>query len=446
VIAKLMGIDVLPPSSVGHNRHQEFKDVFEVSEEPQDAGRKERQHPFPKGLKPSLKQSALKLKRLMPSKVTYREETHENTVQYSDGLDCLNSMEINNPLFEKRPHDMNYSPNCQYEKAPVMTCRKYPLGLANSSLSDFRKLLRGEDEDFNNIVILEPSMEKCHEPETIFSIPYLPPVNKICQRGMEHTQSVFPVVGNGRDLQHHLGKEDVELRNRGERCSTSDSTNSPLNGQDESFDHFSMSDLHCPGSSQRHSTNNSNIRRSNKSSSKMCQQYEESASGSKTLAEMFALSDSERLKLNSDSHAQIYNSKFDKNNGHSKEGCFIVLPKHAPPLSLQSSLDRDACLEAPPMGRINNLTTSISYNSGKFHLDSFRDQRSMLKQIGSNSEDNLRNASNFKCLMADNFSSPDCLNEKVLFPTDEDMMRHRADSKASAFDLQLARKQKVFLF
>jgi len=37
VIAKLMGIEVLPPSSVVHSRPQEFKDVFEVSEEPPEA-------------------------------------------------------------------------------------------------------------------------------------------------------------------------------------------------------------------------------------------------------------------------------------------------------------------------------------------------------------------------------------------------------------------------
>ncbi|GJN35085.1 hypothetical protein PR202_gb23818 [Eleusine coracana subsp. coracana] len=175
----------------------------------------------------------------------------------------------------------------------------------------------------------------------------------------------------------------------------------------------------------------------------MCRQYIESASGSKTLAEMFALSDSGRLKLNSGSPAEMRHSKFGLHSGNSKEGCFIVLPKHAPPVSLQSSVDRDACLEGPSKGRNDSLTTSISYNNGNFRLDSFRDQTSLIKQIGNSSEDNLKNPCNSKCLMADNFSSPDCLNEKVLFTTDEDMVRHCADSKASAFDLQLARKQKA---
>jgi hypothetical protein len=443
VIAKLMGIDALPPSSVAHNHNQEFKDVFEVSEETQEASRKERQHHFPKDLKPSLRQSALKCKRLMPSKAVYRDVTHECTVQYSDGVEHLNSVEINNPLFERRPHDMNCSPNYRNEKVPVRACRKYPLGLANSSLSDFRNLLRGEIEDFNNIVVLEPSMEKGHDLENICSIPYLPPVNKNCQRGTEHKQAVFPAVGDGQGLQHHLGNEDIELRNRRERCSTSDSSDPPLNGQEGSFDHFIMSDFRCSGSSQRYSTNNSNTRRRNRSLFKMRQQYEESVSGSKTLAEMFALSDSERLKLNSDSQAKIGHSKFDKNSGHSREGCFIVLPKHAPPLSLQSSLDRDPSLVGTPKGTFNNLTTSISYSNGNFHLDSFRDQTRLPQQIGFNSEDNSRNVSNLKHLMVDNFSTSDCLNEKVLFTTDEDMVRHCADSKASAFDLQLARKQKV---
>ena len=69
-----MGIDVLPPSNVVNSRHQEFKDVFEVSEEPPEAVTKERSHHFPKGL-PSLKQRAVRLKKLMPSKTLYRDDT-----------------------------------------------------------------------------------------------------------------------------------------------------------------------------------------------------------------------------------------------------------------------------------------------------------------------------------------------------------------------------------
>ncbi|AQK40516.1 Phosphatidylinositol N-acetyglucosaminlytransferase subunit P-related [Zea mays] len=54
---------------------------------------------------------------------------------------------------------------------------------------------------------------------------------------------------------------------------------------------------------------------------------------------MFALSDSERLKLNSDSNAPVLCNMIDRDNGHSKDGCFIVLPKHAPVLSIRSSMD-----------------------------------------------------------------------------------------------------------
>jgi hypothetical protein len=67
VIAKLMGIDVLPPSNVVNSRHQEFKDVFEVSEEAPEAVAKERSHHFPKGL-PSLKQRSRILKKTYATK------------------------------------------------------------------------------------------------------------------------------------------------------------------------------------------------------------------------------------------------------------------------------------------------------------------------------------------------------------------------------------------
>ena len=115
-----MGIDVLPPTYAAHNRHQEFKDVFEVSEELPETVTKERSHHFPKGL-PSLKRSAMKLKKLMPSKSPYGDEIFDNDVDYRSGLDRLNSLEIDNPLFEKRPHDASYSPNRQIGRA---SCRE----------------------------------------------------------------------------------------------------------------------------------------------------------------------------------------------------------------------------------------------------------------------------------------------------------------------------------
>ncbi|XP_062204114.1 uncharacterized protein LOC133906272 [Phragmites australis] len=442
LIAKLMGIDVLPPSSVVHSRHQEFKDVFEVTEEPPEAVTKERSHHFSKGL-PSLRQSALKLKKLMPSKTLYRDDTFYSNVECTDGLDSLNSVEINNPLFEKRPHDMNYSPKYQYEKDNARACRKYPVGLANSSLGDFRNLLRRKNEDFSSIVVLEPSLEKGHDPENVFSIPYLSPLNKSCRRGMKHEQSEFPVMDDERVPQHLLGTEDVNVpRNIRERYLTSDFID-PLNGQEASFCQFSTIDMSCSGSSQKYSSGNGTFRQSKRSSSnrsplKIRQQYEESALGSKTLAEMFALSDYERLKLNSDSHAQIRHNKFDQDNGHNKEGCFIVLPKHAPSLSLQSSSDKNSCFEGPHHG--TNNPTSSSYSNGMFHFD---DKPRLLKQIGNTSEDNVRNASGFKHIMADNFSTSDCLNEKVLFTTDEDLVQQPAETKPSVFDSQLCRKQKV---
>ncbi|KAL6851875.1 hypothetical protein ACP4OV_020060 [Aristida adscensionis] len=438
VIAKLMGIDVLPPS-VAHNRHQEFKDVFEVSEEPPGAVRKEKSHHFPKGL-PSLKRGALKLKKLMPSKTIVREDGQANFVECPDGLDRLNSVEINNPLFEKRPHDMNYSTNYHYEKDTARTCRKYPVGLASSSLSDFRNLLSGKNEDFRNIVVLESSMDKGHDPENVFSIPYLSPVNKNFRRGTKHKQVPQKVFGTtGLDVP----------RIRREKYLSSDSDDPVLNEQEASFHQFSTFDASCSGSSQRYSigNGNSNFRRihrslSNSSPWKIPQHDGESPAGSKTLAEMFALSDSERLKLNSDSHAQIHHSKFDKNSGHNIEGCFIVLPKHAYPLSLQNSLDKNACLERLSQGRYNS-DSSVSYNNGMFSLDSFRGKPRLLKQIGKASEDNVRTAFDFKHPISDNFSPPDCSNEKVLFTTDEAFMRQPAETEAAAFDLQLSRKQKM---
>jgi hypothetical protein len=67
VIAKLMGIDVLPPSNVVNSRHQEFKDVFEVSEEAPEAVAKERSHHFPKGL-PKLETKITNIKKTYATK------------------------------------------------------------------------------------------------------------------------------------------------------------------------------------------------------------------------------------------------------------------------------------------------------------------------------------------------------------------------------------------
>ncbi|OEL30179.1 hypothetical protein BAE44_0008802, partial [Dichanthelium oligosanthes] len=445
VIAKLMGIDVLPPSNVVHSRNQEFKDVFEVSEEPPVAVTKERLHHFPKGL-PSLKQRALRLKKLMPSKTLYRDDTHDCNVECTDGFGHLNSVEINNPLFEKRPHDMNYSPNYQYEKDTTSACRRYPVGLANSSLSHFRILSSGKSEDFNSIVVLEPCLEKGHDPEKVFSIPYLSPVSKNCRRGTKDKQSEFPVMENGR-VQHLLGTEDINApRIRKERFFTSDSIDPLPIGQEASFHQFGTSGASCSGSSQRYSCGNDNFRQTNRSSANSTllkiRRHAESAVGSKTLAEMFALSDSERLKLNSDSHALTRRNKVDHDNGHSKDGCFIVLPKHAPLLSIRSSMDRNSCLEGSSQGK-NNPNTSNGYNNGKCQFDSFRDKPRQLKQIGNGSEANLRNASCFQNLTADNFSTPDCLNEKVLFTTDEGLLQQQAESEASGFNLLFSRKQRV---
>ncbi|XP_062202590.1 uncharacterized protein LOC133904948 [Phragmites australis] len=447
VIAKLMGIDVLPPSNLVHSRRQEFKDVFEVSEEPPEAVIKERSHHFPKGL-PNLKRSALRLKKLMPSKTLYRDDAHDCNVECTYGMDRLNSVEINNPLFEKRPHDMNYSPNYQYENGAARACRRYPVGFASSSLSDFRILSRGKNADFNSIVVLEPSLVNGHDPENVFSIPYLSPVNKNCRRGTEHKQSEFLGTENGRVLQHLFDTEDVNVPGIGREGDLSSVSTDPLvKEQEASFHQFSTIYASCSGSSQKYSSGNGNFRQSNRSSSnsspwKIRRQYEESAVGSKTLAEMFALSDSEKLKLNSDSHTQIRCDKFDQDIGHSKDGCFIVLPKHAPPLSLRSSMVSTSVLEGLPQGR-NNPNTANCYSNGKFGVDSFRDKPRLLKQIGNTREDNSKNVHGFKHVIADNFSSPDCLNEKVLFTTDEDLVQQPAESEPSAFDLQSSRKEKV---
>ncbi|PUZ67017.1 hypothetical protein GQ55_3G396400 [Panicum hallii var. hallii] len=424
VIAKLMGIEVLPPSSAVHSRPQEFKDVFEVSEEPPEAVNRERSHHFPKGL-PSLKQRALRLKKLMPSKTLHRDDTHDCHVECTDGLGRLNSVEINNPLFEKRPHDMNYCANYQYEKDTSSVCRTYPVGLANSSLSNLRLLSRAKNEDFNSIVVLEPCLEKGHDPENVFSIPYLSPVNKNCRRGMKHKQSEYLVMENGRVQQHLLGTEDINApRIRKERFLPSDSIDPLQIGQEASFHQFGNTDASCSGSSQRYSCGNDNFRQTNRSSSNSTlsklRRHAESAAGSKTLAEMFALSDSERLKLNSNSHAPLRRNKIDHDNGHSKDGCFIVLPKHAPLLSVRSSMDRNSCLEGSSQGKPR-----------------------LRKEIGNGGDANLRNASCFQNLMADNFSSPDCSNEKVLFTTDEDLVQQPAESEASGFNLRFSRKQRV---
>ncbi|CAD6270235.1 unnamed protein product [Miscanthus lutarioriparius] len=447
VIAKLMGIDVLPPSNVVNSRHQEFKDVFEVSEEPPEAVTKERSHHFPKGL-PSLKQRAVRLKKLMPSKTLYRDDTHDCHVDCTDGLGRLNSVEINNPLFEKRPHDMNYSANYQYGKDTSSVCMTYPVGLANSSLSNFSLLSRGKNKDFNSIVVLEPPcLEKGHDPENVFSIPYLSPLNKNCRRGMKHKQSEFPVMENGRDWQHILSTEDNNVpRIRKERFLTSDPIDPLQIGQEASVHQFGNTDASCPGSSQRYSCGNDNFRQTNRSSSNSTllkmRRHAESAVGSKTLAEMFALSDSEKLKLNSDSRAPIRRNMIDRDNGHSKDGCFIVLPKHAPLQSIRSSMDRNSCSEGSSQGK-NNSNISNIYNNGKCQFDSFPDKPRLLKQIGSGSEAHLSNACCFQNLTADNFSTPDCLNEKVLFTTDVDLVQQPAESEASGFNLQVSRKQRV---
>jgi hypothetical protein len=321
------------------------------------------------------------------------------------------------------------------------------VGLANSSLSNLRLLSRAKNEDFNSIVVLEPCLEKGHDPENVFSIPYLSPVNKNCRRGMKHKQSEYLVMENGRVQQHLLGTEDINVpRIRKERFLPSDSIDPLQIGQEASFHQFGNTDASCSGSSQRYSCGNDNFRQTNRSSSNSTlsklRRHAESAAGSKTLAEMFALSDSERLKLNSNSHAPLRRNKIDHDNGHSKDGCFIVLPKHAPLLSVQSSMDRNSCLEGSSQVK-SNPNISNSYNNGKCQFDSFQGKPRLRKEIGNGGDANLRNASCFQNLMADNFSSPDCSNEKVLFTTDEDLVQQPAESEASGFNLRFSRKQRV---
>lgn len=435
---------MLPPSNVVHGRRQEFKDVFEVSKDPPEAVTKERLHHFPKGL-PSLKQRALRLKKLMPSKNLYRDDTHDCNVECTDSSGRFNSVEINNPLFEKRPHDMNCSPNYQYAEDTASACRRYPLGLANSSLSNLRILSRGKNEDFNSIVVLEPFLEKGHDPENVFSIPSLSPVNKNFRRDTKDKQSEFLMIENGRVQQHLLGTEDINApRIRKERFFTSDSIDMQSIGQEASFHQFGTTDASCSGSSQRY-CGNDNFRQTNRSSSNCIRSkirpHAESVFGSKTLAEMFALSDSERLKLNSDSHVPIRRKKIGHDNGHSKDGCFIVLPKHAPLPSTRNSMDRSSCLEGSSQGKSNPNTSNIC-NNVKCQFDSVRD-KSRLKQTSSVREANLKNASYSQNMMADNFSTPKYLNEKVLFTTDEDIVQQPAESEAAGLNLQFFRKQQV---
>uniref|UniRef100_A0A0D9VSS1 DUF4378 domain-containing protein n=1 Tax=Leersia perrieri TaxID=77586 RepID=A0A0D9VSS1_9ORYZ len=446
VIAKLMGIDVLPPAYVTHNRRQEFKDVFEVSEEPHEAITKERSHHFSKGL-PSLKRSALKLKKFMPSKSSYGDETIDNNVVFRDGFDCLNSLEINNPLFEKRPRDVNYSARHQHEKDTASSFRKYPVGLGNASLKDIRNSSRGMHGDFNNIVVLEPGLGKFQDSGKAFSMPDPSHVNKNFKREM--TQDEFSMLNRQRVSRNLLDTEDIDVSKvKGERYMTTNVVDTLLKGQESSSDHYDTMDTSYTGSSQKCVNGEVNSRKSNRPSSnnsprKNRQKYEEGSFGSKTLAEMFALSDSERLKRDSDSHTQIPDNKLNRGNINGKEGCFIVLPKHAPRLHPHSSLDKNPS------------------HSGQFHFDSFL-ERPSLQQIGSTSQDNLRNSctkpqtlarhrsvspshdnrNHSRCL-TDNFSTFDCINEKILFTTDEDLVKKPAETVQSSFGPQLSGVEKV---
>ncbi|KAL5208957.1 hypothetical protein ABZP36_004580 [Zizania latifolia] len=473
VIAKLMGIDVLPPASVAHNRHQEFKDVFEVSEEPHEVVTKEKSHHFPRGL-PSLKRSALKLKKLMPSKSPFDDETFDNNIVYRDGFDVLNSVEINNPLFEKRPHDVNYSPNHQYEKDTANTFRKYPVGLGNSSLRDIRNSSRGKHGDFNSIVVLEPGLGKIHDSGNAFSTPDPSHVSKNLRRGMK--QADFSMLNRERVSQNLLDTKDVNLTTiKGKRYLTSNAVNSQLKRQESSFDQYNMVDTNSTGSSQKCISGESqkydggevNSRQSSRTSSnssplRICQKYEEAGVGSKTLAEMFALSDSERLKKDSDSHVQIRHNKLNRGNSNVKEGCFIVLPKHAPRLPPHSLLEKSSSCERSPYSNFFT-NTPVRYNSGQLQFDSFW-EKPRLEQIANPSQDNLRNASSTKrhtleqhrCAspshdnprnhswhLTDNFSTFDCINEKVLFTTDEDSVKKSAETVHSTFGSRLSWEQKV---
>ncbi|CAM0949784.1 unnamed protein product [Alopecurus aequalis] len=455
VIAKLMGIDVLPPTYAAHNRQQEFKDVFEVSEELPETVTKERSHHFPKGL-PSLKRSAMKLKKLMPSKSPYSDEIFDNDVEYRNGLDRLNSLEIDNPLFEKRPHDANYSPNHRNEKDTACSFRKYPVGLANSSLRDIKNSSRGNYRDFNNIVVLEPGLGNNHDPENSFSMSFLSHVNRNSRRDRKKKQADSAVMSNGR-VSQHLDTEDLNVaRKKGERYMTSDAIISLSTRQEAPLDQFNGVDMNCTGTCQGYASSDINYRQNNKSSSnslpwKIFRKYEEGDVGSKTLAQMFALSDSERVKKNSDPDAQIKHNRLDQGKGHSKEGCFIVLPKHAPPSSLHSSLDRRSSCEGSPDSEIFP-NPSVSYNNGKIHFDSFL-PKPRLKQIPSERQNYSRSASVVNNLaleqrrpaspslddsrshswrLADNVSTSDCTNERVLFATDEGLIQDNAKTVSSS--------------
>nr|XP_051185386.1 uncharacterized protein LOC127299461 [Lolium perenne] len=455
VIAKLMGIDVLPPTYVAHNRHQEFKDVFEVSEELPETVTKERSHHFPKGL-PSLKRSAMKLKKLMPSKSPYGDEIFDNDADYRNGLDRLNSLEIDNPLFEKRPHDANYYPSRRHEKDTASSFRKYPVGLANSSLRDIKNSPRGGYRGFNDIVVLEPGSGNSNDPENSFPMPFLSHVNRNSRRDRKKKQAESVVMSKGRVSQHLLDTEDLNAaRMKGERYLTSDPNNSLSTRQEASLDQFNMVDMNNSGTSQGYASSDSNSRQNKKSSPnslhwKIFRKYEEGDVGSKTLAQMFALSDSERVKKNSESRAQIQHNRLDRGKGHSKEGCFIVLPKHAPPSFLHSSLDR----RSPSEGSLdseNFPNPSVSYDNGKFHFDSFL-PKPRLKQIAGERQaleqrrpasPSLDDSRSHSWRLADNASTSDCINEKVLFTTDEGLIQESAKTSPSVFQLQFSRVQKA---
>lgn len=465
VVAKLMGIDVLPPTYVAHKRHQQFKDVFEVSEELPETFTKEMSYHCPKGL-PSLKRSAMKLKKLMPSKSPYCDGTFDNDVEYNNGLDRLNPLEIDNPLFEKCPRDVNYSPNNQHEKDITGTFRKYPVGLANSSLKDIKDLPRGNYGDFNNIVVLEPGLGNSHDPENSFSMSLLSHDNCNSRRNRKKKLAESVVMSNERVSQHLSDTVNV-ARIKRERYLTSDAINSLSKGEEPSFDQFNIIDMNSTGSFQMYSGGDINSRQNNKPSSsslpgKSFRKYDEGDVGSRTLAQMFALSDSERVKKNLNPHAQIQHSKLDQGKGHNREGCFIVLPKHGSPLSLHTSLDRSSSCEGSPNSEIFP-DPSVSYNNGKVTFDSFLAKR-RLKQIASGRQNNLRNASvvkslaleqrrpaspsldDFRCHSwrpSDNVSTSDCINERLLFATDEGLIHEPAETVPSAFQLQLSRKQKV---
>lgn len=265
-------------------------------------------------------------------------------------------------------------------------------------------------------------------------------------------QADFSLQNRGRVSPNLLDTEDVDVsRIKRERYLSRNAVDSLLEGKESSFDHHNVPDTSSSGSSQNCVSGEVNSRQSNRPSSnssprKNRQKYEEGSVGSKTLAEMFALSDSERLKRDSDSHAQIRHNKLNRGNSNGKEGCFIVLPKHAPRLHPHSSLDKNS----PHSNFIPN--TSNTYHSGQSHFNSFCDI-SRLQQIGSPSQDNLRNACakhqtlrqhrsaspshdnrNHSRCSTDNFSTFDCINEKILFTTDEDLVKKPAETVHSSFE------------